>query len=172
MASGGKGRGAIAAIVLSAAILAGCGFEPLYGRGSPSGAVAPQLADVEIAPIPDRRGQILRNFLIDQFYARGRPVEPTHRLDVTLSVLRQSLGVARDATATRAQLVIAANYQLWDIRAEKPFFRASSRNLANFNIQTAPFANVVSEDEALEDGLRQLSEDITQRVAMALRREP
>src|SRR3954452_14938620 len=74
-----------AALVLL--LLAGCGFRPLYGsgaivrdRGEP-GTVS--LSDVQIEPIPNRRGQELRNRLIDRFYGDGRPASPTYALAVT-----------------------------------------------------------------------------------------
>lgn len=153
-------------------LLAGCGFEPLYGRSSPTGAVGPQLNQVEIAIIPDRAGQQLRNFLIDRFYTNGRPAEPVHRLDVTLETIRRTLGIEKDATTSRAQLAMTARYQLWDIRANKAVFQGNSRVVTDFNVLLSPYGSVAAETDAQERGLAQLSDDITTRIALVLRRNP
>ena len=69
------------------ALLAGCGFEPLYGlsgRSEPS--VVAALAGVHVAPIPDRIGQQLRNDLLHRLTPGGTSAKP----DIELSA--QTLG--------------------------------------------------------------------------------
>ena len=56
--------------IASILLLSACGFSPMYGANSSKNntAIKTELTDIEIALIPDREGQYLRNALIDRFY--------------------------------------------------------------------------------------------------------
>jgi LPS-assembly lipoprotein len=75
---------AAASVIFLVAGLAGCGFEPLYGERKDVSVVG-ELAAVRIAPIPDRAGQILRNFLLDQINPRGTAQAAAYTLTIQLS---------------------------------------------------------------------------------------
>ena len=47
--------------------LTACGFTPIYGKSANSESVRSTLAQIDIALIPDRDGQMLRNLLMDRF---------------------------------------------------------------------------------------------------------
>ena len=72
-------RPAVAAALIS---LAACGFRPLHAPGA--GAEPEVLAGIEIAHIPDRLGQVVRNHLLDRLTPRGAPAAATYRLAVSL----------------------------------------------------------------------------------------
>ena len=67
------------------ALLAACGFEPLHAPRNGGGSVPAALATVQIANIPDRSGQILRNYLRDEINPYGVPGNPRYRLDIFLT---------------------------------------------------------------------------------------
>ncbi|MCW5774643.1 MAG: hypothetical protein KIT16_23565, partial [Rhodospirillaceae bacterium] len=72
-----------ASVVIAAALaLGGCGYRPLYGDRGTSDAVnvSGELARVKIAGIADRRGQILRNYLLDRMNPAGEPADPRYVL--------------------------------------------------------------------------------------------
>jgi len=86
---GGALGGALS--LLSPALLAvglsGCGFRPVYGD---RGRVGTVLTSVDVAPIANRDGQILRNILLD----RLRPgADASRELVVTFILMDQDLGV-------------------------------------------------------------------------------
>ncbi len=60
-------------LALMPVAMGACGFKPVYGTASHDSAVGAALANVQIDPISDRNGQVLRNNLIDRFYTDGRP---------------------------------------------------------------------------------------------------
>ena len=73
--------------VAAAPALAACGnggIRPLYGA-TPSGAgLQERMAQVDVATIPGRVGQRIRNDLIFLSTGGGHPLPPTHRLEVTI----------------------------------------------------------------------------------------
>ena len=68
---------------LVALALAGCGFQPLYGGTTAGGAkLAEVMAAVDIAPIPGRVGQKLRNELIFANTGGGYASPTRYRLNI------------------------------------------------------------------------------------------
>jgi LPS-assembly lipoprotein len=79
-------------VLAVAGLVAGCGFQPLYGRNPSVGdeSVRDRLGEVLIAPIPARQGSpqarvavALRNALQFDLNGAAGAIAPTHRLDVT-----------------------------------------------------------------------------------------
>jgi LPS-assembly lipoprotein len=102
-------------LALSACPLAGCGFSPLYGNGPSETPVAQQLDEVEIANIPERTGQLLRESLQDQFQAAGAPTAQHYTLNVSYSIAGESVGIQADTSATRIRLIATATWSLTPI---------------------------------------------------------
>jgi LPS-assembly lipoprotein len=158
------------ALGLSAMSLSGCGFQPLYGGKGVGAAAADRLMEVDIASIPDREGQKLRNLLIDNFYPSERPGNPRYRLDVALSASEQKLALQKDATAVRAQLLVNAPYRLTDTQTGQVVFQSSSRSMISYNTLEQHYAAIVTVQNAYDRALEDISNDITTRVAMYLGR--
>ena len=59
---------ALAALLL----LGACNLQPVYSNGS-QGAAQTLLADVEVGPIPDRAGFLVRSRLVDRMQPSGNP---------------------------------------------------------------------------------------------------
>ncbi len=161
-------RFAVAGLAL--ALLAGCGFKPLYAPRDDGAAAIAELAAVKLGRIKDRVGQELRNFLLDRFNPRGQPVNPKYGLDVELDVSRRDLSIRKDATATRANLVISASYRLVDLASQRQLFRATSRVTTSFNIIRSDFGTISAENTARRRGVREISDDIRTRVAVFFNR--
>jgi LPS-assembly lipoprotein len=159
--------------VLALLLLAGCGFRPLYGDASivrvrdEPGAIG--LSEVQIETIPNRRGQELRNRLIDRFYGDGRPVAPNYLLTVTLASSLTKLGIQKDASATRAQLTMTATYKLTDARTRGLVDGGTSKSTVSYNILIGQFATLAAENDAYERAIQDVSDDLTTRIALALR---
>ena len=157
-------------LALALTATAACGFQPLYGdRGVGAGA-AEKLNSVEIASIPDREGQKLRNLLIDRFYESTRPGNPRYRLDVTLTAVEQKLALQKDASAVRAQLLVDAPFRLTDTANGQVVFQAKSRSMISYNILEQHYAGLLTVENAYDRALLDISNDITTRVAMHLGR--
>jgi LPS-assembly lipoprotein len=164
-----------AVALLSAAGLgaSGCGFKPLYGDSGAVGApgVQSSLQQVAIAPIQTRTGQILRNFLIDRMSPRGQPGGGAgYSLTIRLAIQKQELGIRRDETATRANLIMTAIYRLTEQSSGATVFQALSRSVTSYNILDNEFSTVMAERDARSRGAEQLADDITTRVALYFNR--
>jgi len=153
-----------AALLACLLLLTACGFRPLYGEMRSE----QNLATVAIENMPGRSGQQLRLLLEDRFYAAVAPAAPQWKLTVTTTNAREDLGIRRDDVATRARLTVTASFTLTRAGETAPVFTGSERSFVSFNIFTDPNATSAAEANALDRGLTQLADLITNRVALYL----
>lgn len=158
-------------LALLPAALGACGFKPVYGTAAQDSAVGVALANVQIDPITDRNGQVLRNNLIDRFYTDGRPSSPRYRLSVALAATEEELGIQKDATATRARLRLQASYELIEISTGQVVYRTFSRSIISFNLLDSQFAVLATRQDAYDRGLTELADDIRTRLSLYFSRD-
>jgi len=157
--------------VLPALALGACGFEPLYG-GEGGGATVVAAEGIGIAAIPSRIGIQLRNNLIDRLTPRGEPATPRYSLDIKVSSDKEGLAIQRDAFVSRYNLRVNAEFRLFDRQADRaPVLVGKAFSLAAFNVVRADFANIAAERDAEDRAAREIANDISQRVAVFLRRQ-
>lgn len=156
-----------AALLLMALALSACGFQPLYGRGQ-DGAASPaaQMAAVRIAPLRDRIGQQLRNLLRDRLNPLGQPSNPAYDLQIILVETRQELGIRKDETATRANLIVSANFSLLEVGSGRVLLRGLTTSTNSYNILTSQFATTSTESNARKRALREVSDEIRTRLGI------
>ena len=155
-------------LVLSLGLTA-CGFTPMYGsRGvSTSGTVVARLAQVDIRPIAERRGMVLRQQLDEKLHPGG--VKTTrYDLQVRLASSTQELGVRKDSTTSRANLILTANFVLWD--GDVRLTRDQARAIVSYNILDDQYATIASERDAESRALKQISDEIRTRLAVYFER--
>lgn len=153
-------------------LLAGCGFQPLYGNRQGGGAVAaPEMAQIAIAPIGDRAGQMLRNELRDSLTPTGVPAQPRWRLDVTLKETTTDLVILRDATSTFAKYVGDAKWVLVDLATDTPALQGRSRRIASYSISSSEFASLQAEADARRRVLTAIAEEIRLRLGIHFKRD-
>ena len=116
-------------VLAVAGLVAGCGFQPLYGQ-NPSVAdesVRDKFAEVLVVPIPQRQGSpqarvavALQNALKFDLNNGATPVTPTHRLEVAVSPT--NITVSIDPVTGRPEEEIGgvtATYKLVEIASAK-----------------------------------------------------
>ncbi|MEK9672114.1 MAG: LPS assembly lipoprotein LptE [Rhodospirillaceae bacterium] len=160
-------------MLVALALLAGCGFRPLYGnlgREAGSESVAEAMARIEIAPIPDRIGQQVRNGLLDALVTRGTTEKPEFVLRVRLTEGTSDLAVQKTAFATRAILTVNADFQLVDISTGASIVSSNSHATASLNILKSEFATLMAEKNARQRAIKQVVDDIRLKIATALER--
>lgn len=163
-----------AAGLMAVAVLGGCGFHPLYGTTSRHGeAVAGELAAIRIPPVVgqseaqiDRLGQILRNNLSDRLTPKGQSAQKRYSLAINIDRQTQELGIRRDATASRANLMVSANYTLTGVSDNVVRVSGASRTVVSYDILDAQFATTVAEKDAEHRAVRELADDIANRLAL------
>ncbi len=149
-----------------------CGFRPVYGvnRDTPTG-VEENLARVEIASIPDREGQYLRNALIDRFYREGRPFDPAYIL--TVSPVQETitdLDITKTSDTTRTQLRLAINYTLSDKATGQTLFTRQGTSVNSYNVLGSEFATRVTEENARNNALDDLARQVELQINLYLKR--
>lgn len=149
-------------------LLAGCGFEPLHGRPEQGNQTTTRLGQISVPVIPDRLGQLLRNELTSQLTPLGPPRRPAYVLNVEVREVKQELGVRKDATATRANLIITASFDLTDSQTNEKLFRGTVRSINSYNILDEDFATLSAEANARRRGTRELATEIGTRLGIFL----
>lgn len=154
------------ALIFAAFLLGACGFRPLYGEIGDD-RVADALQKVEVLRIPDRLGQELHNELLDLLNPRGRPADPVHSLEVRLTETKQQLAVERTSFATRANLIVRAQFFLRNVKdlEQKPFYRGERTSVASYDVITEKFATIMAEKDARSRAVRALAQDIRLQLA-------
>ncbi|MBM3517739.1 MAG: hypothetical protein FJX56_07635 [Alphaproteobacteria bacterium] len=150
----------------------GCGFRPLYGEHGAAESARIRLEAVEIAPIPDRVGQVVRNHLRDLLTPRGRTAAPMFRLDVALEKTTEGLAFARDDTVTRFSLTLAAHYDLVELASGRPLVSGRTRSIAAYNVVESDYATIAAARDAEARVARAVSEEIALRLAVYLGAAP
>ena len=150
--------------------LAACGFEPLYGERGHGAETRAALADVRVAPIPDRLGQVVRNHLLDLLTPRGTPSEARYRLTVSLRKVKEGLAFEQDESVTRFDVTITADYELVEIAGGDTIAKGAARSIASYNVVRSDFANTAAERDAELRLARELSDEIALRLAVAFGR--
>ena len=167
--SGGRllGPGVVCLLLGAAVALSACGFKPLYGR-SEAQALSPvdHLAAIRIAPLADRIGQQMHNLLRDRLNPYGQPRDPVYRLDVAIAEARQELGIRKDETASRANLILSASFTLRKLESNRVLLQGRTSSVNSFNILTNQFATDFSEADARGRALRELSDKIRVRLGI------
>jgi LPS-assembly lipoprotein len=159
-------------LVLAATpILTACGSDgirPLYGV-TPSGAgLQERLAQLEVATIPGRVGQRIRNELIFQATGGAPPLPPSHRLEVTTNETIQSTLVKIDGDSAGQIYQLTASFKLISIKDKRVVLQGTSHARASFERFASIYSNVRARDDAENRAARTVAEDLKSRVAMYL----
>lgn len=161
----GRLSGLAPALLLLAAPLFGCGFEPIYGSHVNNANVTAELNDVAIGNIPDRHGQILRNDLIDRMYGHGRPRSAKYKLEVNLRATEEGLGLLPNSITTLTELNLYADYTLSASGGEE-LMKGTAHTLANYDQPSAQYSTLAARENAYQRCLNEVGEQIVNRVSL------
>ncbi len=151
-------------LLAAAPLLAACGFEPLHAQRGVVAALPP----IRIDPIPDRPGQILRNYLLDRLAPRGEGGGQAYTLSIRLFEPRQVLALRRDDIISRMGYSAVASYELLDA-AGKRVVAGSSSYSTDYEITNSEFATLAAQQNARERVLELVADDIRNQIAVQLR---
>lgn len=163
-------------VSLSVFLLASCGFQPMYGSHSQSSTLSTEasanMASIEIAMIPDREGQILRNELIDNLYPHGEPQNARYQMTFTeLKTAIRELDLTKSSEATRSQVIATVNFNLIDRDTGEVLLVRPVHSISSYNILPSEFATNVTEDNARESALKDLARQIELQLSLYFNRE-
>ena len=150
-------------VFISALFLSACGFQPLYEAGGSSALMQEQLASVDVGPIPDRLGQVMRNRLVSRLNTSGNP---EYMLEVKLDQTSENFGVRPDTATTQEQITMVAAIQLISEKTGEPVLQESFRARTSFDLVLSDFATVTQREDAARRLSLELAERIHRRLAL------
>jgi LPS-assembly lipoprotein len=165
---GFAGRGML--FVLLALPLAACGFHPLYG-GRPGLSYDPALAAIDVRPAPDRVGQITTDEVRNELNPRGVAANKRYVLSVSIVQQRSDLGIRRDNTSSRGELLMNATLELTPAGGGKAVYEDQVRTITAFNLSNDAYAASVAEDNARREAATDLGREIALRVQLFVQRQ-
>ena len=149
----------IAAALLAASALSGCGFTPMYAKPS----VGHNLSDVDL-DVPQTRtgyflGQDLRQTLEDD---PSKPKAYSLKIDMTES--HYGIGYRIDDTSTRSEITSGVVYTLTDKETGKVLTTDHFTETVTYASTSSPFAGIVAQ----QAGQERLAQAVATRVQGAL----
>jgi len=155
-------------LTIACGLLAACGFRPLYLADTGSGPVDDEMAQIEVQRIADRRGQMLRNELVDRLNPHGSPAAPKYFLQASVDEQIRELASRIDDSSTRANLILTASFSLREQGAEQPLMNGRVQSTNNYSISQSDIATLAAERNARERGARDIAERMTLQIAAFL----
>lgn len=151
-----------ALLALLALPLAGCALAPVYGGGGAS-APATLMADIGVAPIPDRAGFLVRQALVEQL--GGTADAPRYRLEVALDDQISAFGLRGDSSAARERRTLRARYRLVEAATNRVVMDDSASADAGIDRVSSNYAVVAAENTALDRLAVAIARQIGSRVS-------
>ena len=157
----------IRALALAALVaVSGCGLKPMYAGGS-SGAVVSSLSAIQVAPIPERAGWLVRNALVDRL--GGEVSNPSYRLEVELDDDLTGFGIRGDSAVTRERRTLRARYRLVELSSGLVVLDATAGSDAGIDVVSSEYATVAAEQTAQERLAGVIADQMVSRLALFAR---
>jgi LPS-assembly lipoprotein len=163
----------VVALLLAAGtpLLSACGdsgFRPLYASSGVGANVDERLAQVDVAPIPGRVGQRIRNELIFQATGGGAALPPTLRLEVAIRESVTSTLVRQDGNADAQVYGLEAHFNLVRVGDNSVVLKGTSFARAGFERFESIFSNVRAREDAENRAARTIGDDLKSRLVAYL----
>ena len=156
-------------IIALTLFLTGCGFKPLYqAEGGNSEMVLTKLASIDIAPIPERLGQIMRNRMLDLF---GTTSTPDYSLKVIISDEIEGYGFRSDAAVTQEQVTMTAVIVLSELSNGNAEYETTLRARTSYDVVLSDFATYSQREDAKRRLVEDLAEQLHRRLALHFRKQ-
>ena len=148
-----------------------CGFHPLYATSPLLGGseTAAKLASLDIAPIPGRVGQRMRNEMIFQATGGGaEALNPAYRLEIAVTELISATLVQTDGDSSGSVYNLNAKFKLIRIADKTVVLQGASNGRAMFERFESIYSNVRAREDAENRAARTIADDLKSRLATFL----
>lgn len=143
-------------------LLAGCNLQPVYSGGQ-AGEAMGLLGAVEVGPIPDKAGFLVRDRLLQRLPASE---SPRYRLDIVLDDDIIGFGVRGDNSIIRERRTLRARYRLVEVATDKVLLDTTATSDAGIDVVSSEYAVVAAEATALERLSQDIADQIVARLAL------
>jgi LPS-assembly lipoprotein len=145
--------------------LAACHLAPVYSGGT-GGQSQMMLSGIEVAPIADKAGFLVRDRLIERMNPSGNPAL---KLEVALNDNIIGFGVRGDNSIIRERRTLRARYRVTDIASGMVLLDTTASADAGIDVVSSEYAVVAAEATALERLSKDIADQIVARVALLAR---
>ena len=164
-------RATLCTLLLGAA-LAACGseagFRPLYAPSASGIGLDQTMAQIQIAPVPSRVGQRIRNELIFQHTGGGAPPPPLYTLEIAITESVTSTLVQTNGEALSQIYNLNASFRLVSIKDKRVVLTGNSHARAGFERFSSIYSNVRAREDAENRAAKTLAEELKGRLAAHL----
>lgn len=162
--------------VLAALVpLAGCGFHPLYAKHGGSAPAVAGMAQVDVARIPERFGQLTREALEQRLTPNGPGTFHRYRLSTTLALSSDAIGIRPDTAATHVRLIGTAHWTLTseDVAGAPTLAHGTAREVDGYDVIDEQYFNADLDNEATQRRIAHgLADQIALQIAVYFERHP
>lgn len=152
-------------LALLLVFLTACGFHPVY---APSNLDTNQLSNIKVESMAERSGQQLRNLLLDRGFGDGAAGSNGYSLTVIDFLETEiSLGIAKDNTTTRGQLIVTGKLLL--SKEGKEVLRRPLRGSATYTVLVSQYGTIAAEDSARRQSLNDIAQQVETHVTLYMR---
>lgn len=149
------------------AMLAGCGFQPVYmpTASNNAGPAQRDMAAVNVPVIPERPGQLLRQALQRELgNDSGTPA--AYDLRVAFSISGEGISIQDNNIATRVRFIGIASWTLTDRNKQQTVLTTgSARSLDGLNVFNQQYFAADLETETVQ---RRIANNVAQQIATRL----
>lgn len=153
------------ALLAALALVAACGFEPLY---DPAGPAAGAAGKVDVGVIDGQPGFAMRDRLVARL---GLASAATHRLDVNLAFEKSGVAITQKDVTSRFDVTGTAEWKLTPLAGDRPVLSGTETAVTGYSAPTSEtssaFAILSAQRDAEERLAETLADRIAQRVAVA-----
>lgn len=150
--------------------LTGCGFRPVYAPSDSAGQGAAALSQVQVALIPERAGQLLRQSLQERFDRAGGLSSRRFDLQVALAISNDQISIQPNNSPTRVRVIATARWVLLaQDAARRTVTSGTARSVDGYNsIDLQYFYNDLTNDSAVHRVTAALADQIALQLATYL----
>lgn len=157
--------------LLAAPLLVACGdggFRPLHADLGGHTPTSQKLAHLQIAPIPGRVGQQIRNELIFNANGGAKPLEPEYRVEIAVRESVVATLVRRSGDARSQVYNLDAKFKVTRISDKKVVLSGTSYGRAGFERFNSIFSNVRARRDAEDRAAKTVANDLMARLSAFL----
>ena len=153
-------------VMAMAAMVSGCGFHPVYAVRGTSSPARHELGLIDVALLPDRPGQLLRQALQQRLANPGEALAKRYQLSVGYGIAAEAIGVQQDTTATRIRQSATATWSLKMLDPANTLVTSgSARALDGLNVIDQQYFEADLAGEATQ---RRLADAIANQITLQL----
>jgi len=157
---------AFTVLLIAASVVSACGYKPLYGQNTSAPSAQRHLESINVKPIPDRIGQMMRTAMMRGLSPRAKRSAQAYDISITLDEAVSTLAVEQNAFATRANLTLTANYVLTRRADLLSLASGSVKSVSSYNILASEFATKSAKNDSRKRAIQDVSNTLRTRLAI------